>query len=357
MKILHVIQTLRNAAGTSVFCGELSNELAKLGHQVVIALDNSQGIDMYPVDSAVKIISMNDLGSENFDVMHIHGLWTPLLHKASCWAHKNEIPVVWSPHGMLQKWALKHKWWKKFAALLFYQWNDLSKANCIHATATSEVEDVRRLRLRNRVLVVPLGVRINGDDCAIQQKSCCKNTLLFVSRIQKKKGLPVLIYAWQRLPKEVKAKWRVRIVGPDEDNHTAELKELCVRLGVASDFTFVGPKYGQDLDAEYRTSDLFVLPTHSENFGSVVIEALARGVPVICSKGAPWQELEVYKCGWWPADSVSELSDALMEALKMSEDERKVMGLRGKELVIKKYSWQAVCESMISGYKGVVNES
>ena len=130
-----------------------------------------------------------------------------------------------------------------------------------------------------------------------------------------------------------------------------------MRLGVASDFTFVGPKYGQDLDAEYRTSDLFVLPTHSENFGSVVIEALARGVPVICSKGAPWQELEVYKCGWWPADSVSELSDALMDALKMSEDERKAMGLRGKELVIKKYSWQAVCESMISGYKGVANES
>jgi len=355
MKILHVITGMRKAAGTSVFVAELSNELVAKGHEVAIAVCNPEAKDVCPFDVRVKLIGIEEIEGRKFDVVHIHALWSPVLHRVSKWAHKNKIPVVWSPHGMLQKWALKNKWWKKALGLALYQWNDLKKANLLHATAESEVEDIRRIGLKNKIVVAPLGVRVmrQGEPGMAITHSTQNRTLLFVSRVQRKKGLPVLIDAWAKLPEDVKKGWKVRIVGPDQDNHTAELKAQCERLGVSENFTFTGPKYGDELDAEYRGADIFVLPTHSENFGSVVIEALARSVPVICSQGAPWKELEEYGCGWWPKDSVEALEEALKKSQALSPDALQKMGEKGRRLVEEKYTWQAVGESMIKAYKGI----
>ena len=359
MKILHVITGLQKAAGTSVFCCEVANGLVVEGHEVTIAVDDPTSKDHYPLDTRVKLISIASLfqpanyypqSATHHDLVHIHALWSPVLHRVSKWAHNNGIPVVWSPHGMLQKWAIKNKWWKKIAALALYQWWDLKRADLLHATAQTEVDDIRRLCLENKIVVAPLGVKVSG--CTECKKHIGgKKVLLFVSRVQRKKGLPVLIDAWARLSQCVRDGWVVRIVGPDQDNHTAELKKQCERLGIIDYFSFVGPKYGDKLDKEYRSANLFVLPTHSENFGSVVIEALARGVPVICSQGAPWKVLEDHGCGWWPKDSVEALAAALKAAMCISDAERRGMGDRGLELVAEKYTWDAVVRVMIAGYK------
>ena len=353
MKILHVITGLQKAAGTSVFVAELATELAVNENDVTIAVVDPKAADIYELDERVKLIAIDEIWQERYDIVHIHGMWAPILHRASNWAHRNKIPVVWSPHGMLQKWALKNKWWKKLAALAIYQWRDLSKAALLHATAPNEVEDIKRLRLTNSIVSASLGARIVTD--GLEKKNTEKNskTLLFVSRVQKKKGLPVLVEAWSKLPDSVKEGWKVRIIGPDQDNHIAELKRQCEHLGVIDDFVFAGPKYGEDLDREYRAADLFVLPTHSENFGSVVIESLAREVPVICSQGAPWKDLLDYRCGWWPKDSVDALKDALVDAMQCSDEELGSMGKRGRKLVEEKYTWDAVCKAMVRGYESI----
>lgn len=360
MRILHVITGMRKAAGTSVFCGEVANGLVAAGHDVVIAVANPESANSYPVDSRVELISIVSLlhpptpSLPHFDLIHIHALWSPLLHRVSKWAKKNGIPVVWSPHGMLQKWALKNKWWKKLVALAIYQWRDLKNSDLLHATAQTEVEDIRRLHLGNKIVVAPLGVKVYDGADRINREDGSK-VLLFVSRVQRKKGLPVLIDAWAKLPIETTTGWKVRIVGPDQDNHMAELAKQCERLGVIDSFSFVGPKYGTALDEEYRKADLFVLPTHSENFGSVVVEALAHRVPVICSQGAPWKELEEHCCGWWPADSVEALSATLQNAMSRSRNELQLMGERGRRLVEEKYTWNAVVGKMLEGYKKVVS--
>lgn len=301
------------------------------------------------VESAI-ITNFAELPSADLpDVVHIHGLWSPMLHSAVTWARRRGIPYAMSPHGMLQKWALKNRWWKKAAGLILYQWADLHRAALLHATAESEVEDIRRLRLRNRVVVAPLGVRL--PELVPNGRGGTRKTLLFVSRLQRKKGLPNLIRAWAQLPN--KADWRVRIVGPDQENHLAELRTLCSELDVVADFDFVGPKYGAELDEEYRRADLFVLPTYSENFGSVVIEALAHSVPVICTKGAPWQELETVRCGWWIETGVGPLVSALKDAFSRSAVELVEMGARGRQLVEDKYTWESACREMLNGYREV----
>ena len=360
MKILHVITGLPKAAGTSVFCGEVANGLATMGHDVTIAVVNPDAPNLYPLDERVKLISISSILNPNSylltpnSVVHIHGLWSPILHKVSNWAKANKIPVVWSPHGMLTPWAMHNKWWKKYLAWWLYQRRDLVRADIIHATADSEVEDVGRIGLKNRVIVVPLGVKI-CDNVDRIVRADGKKVLLFVSRVQRKKGLENLVRAWAQLSLEIKRKWVVRIVGPDQEGHSAELKSLCAELDVAQDFEFVGPKYGNELAQEYASADIFVLPTYSENFGSVVIEALSHSVPVICTKGAPWQELEERKCGWWIDIGVEPLVEALKEAMSLSDEERAAMGVRGRQLVEEKYTWKAVVKAMVKGYKEILN--
>lgn len=362
MRLLHVITGMQKAAGTSVFCGEICNRLVAVGHEVAIAVVDKNAADCYCIDHRIKLISIAKLFSDlrilkptGFDIVHIHAIWSPILHSVSNWAHASKIPVVWSPHGMLTPWAMRHKWWKKFPAWWLYQKRDLHRAALLHATAESEVGDIRRMGLKNKVVVAPLGTNINNR---AEHAECVggKGTLLFVSRVQRKKGLLNLARAWAMLPKELRAGWCVRIVGPDQEGHTAEVSAECERLNVAGDWTFVGPKYGEDLRREYAGADLFVLPTHSENFGSVVIEALAHGVPVITTKGAPWKELVERQCGWWVDVGVDPLVVALKHAMSYDDAQLREMGARGRELVEEKYNWNAVVKAMVKGYAAILKE-
>lgn len=95
--------------------------------------------------------------------------------------------------------------------------------------------------------------------------------------------------------------------------------------------------------------------TNSENFGIVVPEALAIGIPVITTTGTPWQELETEKCGWWIDLNVTNLVKALTEAIGLQPEELKEMGLRGRELVKEKYEIKAVAEQMNRFYELIVN--
>lgn len=363
MRIIHAITGMQKAAGTSVFCGEVCNRLVQNGHEVTLAVVDCKQDNFYPVDERVRVADIASMlnGNEQFDLMHIHALWSPILHQVAKWARRHKIPIVWSPHGMLTAWAMNNKRWKKLLGWWLYQKWDLARVELIHVTAQSEVADVRRMGLKNRVVVAPLGVKID-DRVERVERVDGKKTLLFVSRVQRKKGLVNLVCAWAQLKNEISTRsvcstrlnnWIIRIVGPDQEGHTAELMALCNELGVASDFEFVGSKYGEELQREYASADLFVLPTHSENFGSVVIEALAHAVPVITTKGAPWAELEERKCGWWIDIGVEPLVNALKEATAMPNAERREMGACGRKLVEEKYTWDAVVKTMVKGYESI----
>src|SRR5262249_10933006 len=146
-------------------------------------------------------------------------------------------------------------------------------------------------------------------------------------RIHPKKGLDHLIRAWAKVETGYDH-WRLRIVGPAELGHDAELRTLAENLKL-SRVSIEPAIYGDRKYAAFREADIFVLPTLNENFAMTVAEALAAGTPVISTKGAPWAGLEVNRCGWWIDHGIEPLAAALNDAMTLPREELRAMGARG----------------------------
>ncbi len=356
MNILHVITGLPKAAGTSVFCAEVSNALVGQGNQITIAVVDPTRVDCYPLDPRVKLIRLESLvnGSDGsispsaFDIVHIHALWTPILHKARFWATKNGLPIVWSPHGMLAPWAMKHKWWKKFLPWCLYQKGDLKKASLIHVTSDQEKQWVRNLGFTQPIIVAPLGTKITplkqSEDKPIK-------TLLYVGRIYPVKALDRLIKAFALVPLELRKTWKLRLVGPDQAGHMTELKVLVDELHLKESVEFPGTRYGEELDDEYNACECLALVSHTENFGATVVDAMAHGKPVIVSDKTPWKEVAEHKCGWRTSNESGPLARVIGEMMSLSSEARFNMGVNGRHLVETKYSWSAVVKMMVCSYE------
>lgn len=172
--------------------------------------------------------------------------------------------------------------------------------------------------------------------------------ILFVSRIHPKKGLLDLVAAWNAIRL---AGWQIRIVGPGEPEHISEIQCAIDRVGIGQVMKICPPVSAGEKWEEYRAADVFVLPSYSENFGIVVAEALASGVPVITTTATPWELLEKHACGWWIPTGAAALEKALRKATGISDAERSSMGQRGRQLVEDNFTWSAIAKSMLPHYQ------
>ena len=286
------------------------------------------------------------------DVIHLHGVWLPFLVIAARVAHKRGIPYIISPHGSFEPWALNQKQLKKSIALMTYQGMVNRGAAMFFATAQQEVDNIHRLGLTQPIAVIPNGVDVSSPVPPLS--SVGKRVILFLSRIHPKKGLLDLVEAWAEVRDPT---WRIVIAGPDENGHQSEVQAAIAARGLASDFEFVGLVDGVRKSECFQNAELFILPTYSENFGIAVAEALAHELPVITTTGAPWEDLVAFKCGWWVAPGVATISAALRTAMHTDVTELRLMGQRGRQLVIQKYSWDKIGQNALSVYLSLVNRS
>ena len=160
--------------------------------------------------------------------------------------------------------------------------------------------------------------------------------------------------AWRRLaPRD----WDLLIVGPDEGGHGAEVKAAIRAANLQESVTLPGATWGKERFRRYWESDLFVLPSFSENFGLVVAEALACEVPVITTRGLPWAELQTNSCGWWTDIGVEPLVTALREAMALTDEERRAMGKRGREFIARNYAWKTAGERLSETYQWMLGRA
>lgn len=360
MKLIHFIPSIdRTSGGVGAYMQLLSKELGKLCDLYIVTENTEHQLKIENADilyipcnisqyKAMKKEWHKIIDEIKPDLVHVNCCWMPCCALVQKWAQKSGYKVVLTPHGMLEPWIIaRHYWTRKFPALLFYQKKAIVNADYLHATAESEKENLLKLGYNNRIQIIPNGVDLEN----IPMKSSWKRTktILFLSRIHIKKGINFLIEAVASLKNELNG-YRVIIAGEGEENYIHELQKLAKENGISDIIQFVGGVYG-DLKWElFQTADVFVLPTHSENFGIVVAEALACGTPVITTKGTPWQELETYHSGWWTEIGTQATIKALRSFLSLTEMELKNMGINGRKLIEEKYSAKSMALKMTELY-------
>ncbi len=282
-------------------------------------------------------------------VLHDNGLWLPSNHAVAAASRRLSCPRLVSPRGMLTAWSFQFRGWKKRLAWWLYQQRDLQSAQVLHATSAQEAAEFRQLGLKAPIALIPNGVALPSfPGFSIRNPSSLNSkTALFLSRIHPKKGLFDLLQAWAQVRP---AGWRLQVVGPSENGHRQELERAAQSLGLDQTVAFGEAVSDQDKWALYRGADLFVLPSHSENFGIVVAEALAAGLPVITTRGTPWEDLVSHQCGWWTEIGSKPLAEALRDATQRPDGERRAMGERGRQLVAAKYGWPGIAAQVLAVY-------
>lgn len=370
IKICHVISSMdKNFGGSAAYVQIVSNELVKYKNISIVTNKTNQPL---PLDPKVQIFRASPLflGLQGYsielksilsgiesDIFHGNGLWQFPVHCMAKVAQKTNVPYIISPHGMLEPWALNAGKLKKKIALWVFQFSDLELAACIHTTAQQEADNVRKLGFKNPIAVIPNGINLSEFSFPIQKQEKAKRTVLFLSRIHPSKGIELLIKAWECLPVSLRNGWQIKIAGNGEQKYITSLQQIIKIKSLENEISIIGPQFGNDKLKTYHEADLFVLPTYSENFGIVVAEALACGIPVITTKNTPWEELNTRNAGWWIEIGVEPLVSALLKAMQLSNVQRQQMGQNGHQLVTENYSIELVTLKMIKLYDWVLGRT
>ena len=296
---------------------------------------------------------MNRLLKElpQYDLYHVQGLWQWLGHSVASYARKQKKPYVITLRGMLYPQALAHSTLIKKISLALYQRNDLRRAACIQATCKEEMNYYRELGFTNPVAILPNPIEVDGIiERPIPPKT--KLRIGYLGRIHPRKRIERLIYAFDALCDELKDA-ELLIIGAGDKQYEQFLREEVIRLNLHN-VRFAGFLTGEEKDKAILSLSYLVVPSDFENFGNIVTEALVRGIPVIASKGMPWQELDEFHCGWWIDNDQETINQTLHIAINTPESERIEMGMHGKQLVAEKYSVDSLGEKMKQFYEWIL---
>jgi glycosyltransferase involved in cell wall biosynthesis len=286
-------------------------------------------------------------------IIHQHGIWHPASHYSAATARKLRVPYVLHPRGMLEEWSLNFKRYKKKCALLLYQMADLRCVSVFVATSENEAKSIRALGLSQPIAMIPNGVYGNAQLALSEElHGTSSRNILFMSRIHPKKGLLMLLKAWSKVDRKF---WRLIVAGPDEGAHLGEVIALASKLGIEEEIDFVGEVEGQEKSELLAEASIFILPSFSENFGVVVAEALAAGVPVIATTGTPWEGLVTNDCGWWVEPNQAALVQAMQEAMSMPAAALHEMGSRGVSYS-RSFSWPVIASQTYELYRWILGE-
>jgi glycosyltransferase involved in cell wall biosynthesis len=299
--------------------------------------------------------------ARQFDLAHIHALFSPVTTVAATIARYHHLPYIIRPCGMLDPADLqKKKRLKQIYATLLERPN-LAGAAAIHFTSKEEAKISERFGLGStakmpvpRDLVIPLGVTAGLFPKRLRESQV--PIILFMSRIEPKKGLDLLIPALESiLGSGIEFHFILAGSNPQDADYETQIKVQIHNSSLAKYTTITGFVSG-DLKVELLTkADLFVLPSYYENFGIAVAEAMAAGVPVVISDRIHIAEdIQQAEAGWVGPLEVGAIANSIKSAL-LNPQERQRRGLNGKEYAKKHYNWEAIAQQTIDAYQQILS--
>jgi glycosyltransferase involved in cell wall biosynthesis len=374
VRILHVIPSVSAIyGGPSRAIGFMTTALAAAGHDVDIATTNADGDRDLDVELGAPIVSEGvttryfsrhgrvswkpswSLGRwlwENvarYDVVHAHACFSYTTAAAAIAAEHARVPLVVRPLGTLDAWSIGEKRWKKAPYYALVERRNLVSAAAIHVTSTIEADGVARLGFAHKTVTIPIGVPV-PNVVAPRARAGRPLSLLFLSRIHPKKGLPILLAAIAKARADG-LDVTLTIAGNAEDGYEQVVDRRVVELGLGAHVTRVGYVDGAEKEALYAAADLFVLPSYQENFGIAVAEAMGRGVPVIVTDAVALasEVREVDAGAVVKVDDVEGLARAFSEFA--DDDRRLAAGRRARAMVIDRFSVPASARALASLYR------
>jgi glycosyltransferase involved in cell wall biosynthesis len=300
------------------------------------------------------------LRSGNLDVVHLHGIWMYPSVAALRWSASSGRPLMISPHGMLNPWALDQSACKKRVARILFEERNLRRAACLRSLCAAETLAFRRLGLQNRMCEIPNGIDI--PECRWQEAElverrravgAAEKMLLYVGRLHPKKQLPSLLRAWKELEQlEIGGmdEWDLVIVGWDQSDHREDLLGLIRDLKIAR-VHVCGPVFGEDLSALLCSASGLILPSISEGLPMVVLEAWAHRLPVIMTDSCNLPDGFRRGAALRITTEAADISRGMAELIQMSEADRNQMGDRGLRLVRQKFAWPTFASQMLAVYE------
>jgi glycosyltransferase involved in cell wall biosynthesis len=288
------------------------------------------------------------------EVLHLHAPWTPSNLQVAKAARRVGTPYVLSIHGMLDDWSMAQKSLKKRVFLAVAGNGLLRGAAAVHCTAEAELDQAARWFDRAKGVVLPYLFDVAPFERLAEREVATDSQrpkLLFLSRVHPKTGVERLLEAAGVLRRRG-IDCDVIVAGPGENDYLTRLSELAASEGVRERVQFAGMVRGAEKLAAYQSADLFVLPTSQENFGLVLLEALACGTPVVTTKGVDiWTELEGAGASIVDA-SPERLADAIA-ALLRDRGALKALGRRGRAWVFERYEPRKLASAYEAFYRGV----
>jgi glycosyltransferase involved in cell wall biosynthesis len=368
MKILHVSPSFHPTAaygGTIRSSYGLCRGLVNLGCRVRVLTTDTDGIGRnldIPNDQDVALdglqvrychklfrnsVSLGLLRSLGeyvawADVVHLIAVYSfPTFPTLAC-CRRLQKPLVWSPRGSLQRWEGSTRVPAKFLWEQACRILAAKERMILHTTSEEEARQTLARFPGVRTVIVRNGVELPTDVRRSEPSSELRIT--YIGRLHPIKGIENLLGACKLMESDPE-QWRLKIAGTGEGDYPNVLKSKVEELGLKRRVEFLGEVSGEVKENLFAESDLIVAPSYVENFGMVIAEALAHGIPVIAGKGTPWKDLQPNQCGLWVNNDPQTLAAAIRQVRTISLRE---MGRFGRHWMERDFSWQSVSRQMLA---------
>jgi glycosyltransferase involved in cell wall biosynthesis len=390
MKILQIVPSISLIyGGPSQMVLGLAPALARHGAEVTILTTDSNGdtgqkpLDV-PLGEAVKqdgyeiryfrcspfrrykfsldLLRWLHKNAHEYDVAHIHALFSPVSSAAAAVCRQKKLPYILRPLGTLDPADLRKKSQLKkiYAAVL--ERDNIAGAAALHFTSNQEAKVSSRFGVKTRDIVLPNGVTpstASSDNTIRLQYGIPEHVplVLFMSRIDPKKGLDLLIPALEKIKAQGNT-FHFVLAGtnPQDPSYEEAIKTRLQNSSLQPHTTITGFVTGEAKSALLQAADLFVLPSYYENFGIAVAEAMVAAKPVVISDQVHiWHDIYNSQSGWVTKTEVDSLTNSLTEALQ-NPDERKNRGTNAQNYALQHYSWDGIGRQMIEIYKLIIKE-
>ncbi|MBW4506917.1 MAG: glycosyltransferase [Scytonematopsis contorta HA4267-MV1] len=387
MRILHVIPAMGTVyGGPSKSLQELAESLAICGVEIDIVTTNANGSNVLDVPTQTWIeekgyriqyfscwylndykvsISMAKWLFQNirdYDVVNTHAIFSLSILPAYWACQLYKVPYIIHPHGMLEDWTLAYKKWKKSFYYELIEKPALQRASKVRVLASAEGESIQRLGVKTPLTLVPNGIwqKDFAELPDLQEfyqrfpETRGKTLILFLGRIDPKKGLDLLASAFAKVH-NLFPQTHLVVAGPDNMNFLPIVKEYFVQAKCFDAVTFTGMLSGYLKSAVLTAANLYVAPSYSEGFSMSILEGMAAALPCVITIGCNFPEAANAGAAHVVGIDSEYIADALIDYLK-NPQQAKVMGEIARQLVFEKYTWEKIAINLTHTYKTIIFE-